>query len=157
LKVSGMRAVGMVLLAAVTAVCFMTSQVGLTSAQVVQGSPAWKTGYWFIYSGGMNRIYFGMINMGTKPVTVCYNVIYGGNSSVVNHGCSTPPISPGQSAGFYVSQGVAGSYGTVIVYSQDSSTPLAPAFGYMTIDQQGNNVINAVSQLDWSTTSPPSS
>jgi hypothetical protein len=47
-----------------------------------------------------------------------------------------------------------GYSGTLVVYSKDSSTPIVP-YGQVTIDQNGNKVVDAAVGLQWVATSPP--
>lgn len=123
--------------------------------QNTQGSAAWAAAFWFWGAGGYNQLNVIVTNVGTQSVSLCVKD-WASNGTEIVSTCSKDAIAPLAQWRFRLFASSIGYSGTVVVYSQDSATPIAP-YGQVTIDQNSNKVVDAAVGLQWVATSPPSS
>ena len=130
-----------------TAVTFPTSQSG-------QGSAAYAAAFWLWARGGENGVNVIVTNLGNHPVTLCLSDWSANGTELIHASCSKNPAGSGGQVWWRLSFQNVGYTGTIVVYSQDSATPIAP-FGQVTIDQSSNKVVDTAVGLQWVPVSPP--
>ena len=153
-KVSKRLVVTLVVVAVVVSLPGSTA-ASSTPAQNNQGSAAWAAAFWFWGAGGYNQLNVIVTNVGTQPVALCVKD-WASNGTEIVSTCSKDAVTPLAQWRFRLFASSIGYSGTVIVYSQDSATPIAP-YGQVTIDQNSNKVVDAAVGLQWVPTSIPSS
>jgi len=123
--------------------------------QTSQGSPAYAAAFWLWGGGGYNEVDVMTTNVGAQSATLCFKD-WASNGTEIVSTCSKEAIAPFAQWRFRLFAPYIGYSGTIIVYSQDSVTPIAP-YGQVTIDQNGNKIVDAAVGLQWVPISPPSS
>jgi hypothetical protein len=157
-------------------VVFSSLHVSASSSSVLQissqlpSAAAWITGYWTPNDWG--TVSFMVANVGTQPVTVCYDDWVGAyallqngsdsnwikNGVLVSSGCTSNPVPPHGNAFWRLSQLKIGTAGTIIVYD-GSLIPIVPTYGqeYVGVYGQTNTNFQTAVPLVWNPTYPPSS
>ena len=125
-----------------------------SSIQSVQGSAAYAAAFWLWARGGENGVNVIVTNLGSQSVTICLNEWSSNGTELIKASCSRNPASSGAQVWWRLSFENVGYSGTVMVYSRDTVTPIAP-FGQVTIDQNGSKVVDAAVGLQWVSVNPP--